>query len=117
VYELSHYLNSVKPRIPERTLTKPPSAELRPNQTDQDSLPSYDVLDACLRLLLEPELEPRDALQELKKSFPKADLALVERVQKALRISEYKRRQAPPILKVSPRAFGPGRVYPITCRY
>jgi NAD+ synthase (glutamine-hydrolysing) len=117
VYELARYMNSVRPWIPERTFTKPPSAELRPNQTDQDTLPPYDVLDACLRILLEQELEPEAALAQLKKSFPKANLALVERVQRSLRLSEYKRRQAPPILKVSPRAFGPGRVYPITCQF
>lgn len=117
VYELARHLNQGRNWIPESTFTKPPSAELRPNQTDQDSLPPYDVLDACLRILLEQELEPEDALVTLKKSFPKANLALVERVQKALRMSEYKRRQAPPILKVSPRAFGAGRVYPITCQF
>jgi NAD+ synthetase len=117
VYELAHYMNSVKGRIPVRSLTKAPSAELKPNQTDQDTLPPYDILDACLRLLLEYELEPSEVLAALKKSFPKANLALVERVQRALRLSEYKRKQAPPILKVSTRAFGPGRVYPLTCFY
>lgn len=117
VYELAKYMNSVRPWIPERTFTKPPSAELRPNQTDQDSLPPYDLLDACLRLLIEQELEPADALPVLKKSFPEANVALVERIQRALRMSEYKRRQAPPILKVSVRAFGAGRVYPITCQF
>jgi NAD+ synthase (glutamine-hydrolysing) len=117
VYELAKYLNETRPWIPERTFTKAPSAELRPNQTDQDSLPPYDILDAALRLLLEQELEPGAALPILKKSFPKADLALLERIHKAVRISEYKRRQAPPILKVSVRAFGPGRVYPLTCQY
>jgi len=117
VYELAAYLNSVKPWIPENTFTKPPSAELRPNQTDQDSLPPYDLLDATLRLLLEQELDPEEALPLLKKSFPKADLALVERVHKAVRVTEYKRKQAPPIVKVSVRAFGPGRVYPLTCHF
>ncbi len=117
VYELAQYLNELRPWIPERTFTKPPSAELRPNQTDQDSLPPYDILDASLRLLLEQELEPGVALPHLKKSFPMANLALLERVQHAIRINEYKRKQAPPILKVSVRAFGPGRVYPITCRF
>jgi NAD+ synthetase len=117
VYELARFLNEARPSIPERTFTKPPSAELRPNQTDQDSLPPYDILDACLRVLLEQELEPAAALEQLKKSFPQANLALVERVHTSLRLAEYKRRQAPPILKVSPRAFGPGRVYPITCQF
>jgi NAD+ synthase (glutamine-hydrolysing) len=117
VYELARHLNAQRAWIPERTFTKPPSAELKPNQTDQDSLPPYDLLDACLGLLLEQELEPEDVLPQLKKTFPKADLALVERVHKAIRISEFKRKQAPPILKVSTRAFGPGRVYPLTCHY
>lgn len=117
VYELARFMNEQRPWIPENTFTKPPSAELRPNQTDQDSLPPYDLLDASLRLLLEQELEPELALTELKKTFPKADLALLERLQRTIRQNEFKRRQAPPILKVSVRAFGPGRVYPITCRY
>lgn len=117
VYELAAYLNSVKPWIPERTFTKPPSAELKPNQTDQDSLPPYDLLDAALRLLLEQELDPEDALPLLKKSFPKANLALLESIHRAVRITEYKRKQAPPIVKVSVRAFGPGRVYPLTCHF
>lgn len=117
VYELARYMNSERPWIPENTFTKPPSAELRPNQTDQDSLPPYDLLDAALRLLLEQELEPAAALPELKKAFPKADLALLEKLQRTIRVNEFKRRQAPPILKVSVRAFGPGRVYPITCKY
>jgi len=116
-YELATYLNSVRPWIPERTFTKPPSAELRPNQTDQDSLPPYDLLDACLRLLLEQELEPEDALPLLKSQFAEADLALVKKVQRSVRVSEYKRKQAPPIVKVSMRAFGPGRVYPLTCHF
>jgi NAD+ synthase (glutamine-hydrolysing) len=117
VYELAHALNEMRPWIPERTFTKPPSAELRPNQTDQDTLPPYDFLDACLRLLIEQELEPQDVLEALKKSFPKSNLSQVERVRDALRKMEYKRKQAPPILKVSQRAFGPGRVYPLTCRF
>lgn len=117
VYELAAYLNSVRPWIPERTFTKPPSAELRPDQTDQDSLPPYDLLDACLRLLLEQELEPADALPLLKKQFPKANQALVEKIHRSVRLSEFKRKQAPPILKVSVRAFGAGRVYPITCQF
>jgi NAD+ synthase (glutamine-hydrolysing) len=117
VYELARYFNFERPWIPERTFTKPPSAELKPGQTDQDSLPPYDLLDACLGFLLEQELEPGDALPLLQKNFPQVDLALVERVHRAIRVSEYKRKQAPPILKVSQRAFGPGRVYPLTCHY
>jgi NAD+ synthase (glutamine-hydrolysing) len=115
VYELSRFLNAERAVIPESSLTKAPSAELRPNQTDQDTLPPYDLLDESLRLLVEQELEPAAALPILKKSFPKADLALLERVHRSLALSEYKRKQAPPILRVSGRAFGPGRLYPLTC--
>lgn len=117
VYELSHFLNEGRAVIPESSLTKAPSAELRPNQTDQDSLPPYDILDEALRLLMERELDPPDALPILQKSFPKADLALLERIHRALAMNEYKRKQAPPILRVSGRAFGPGRPYPLTCRF
>jgi NAD+ synthetase len=117
VYELARYINELRPRIPERTITKPPSAELRPNQTDQDTLPPYEILDAGLRLLLEQEFEPEAALPQLRGLFPEANLALLERIHRAVRGNEFKRKQAPPILKVSVRAFGPGRVYPLTCRF
>lgn len=117
VYELSRFLNEERPVIPESSITKAPSAELKPNQTDQDSLPPYDLLDEALRLLMEQELDPGAALPILKKSFPKADLALLERIHRALVINEYKRKQAPPILRVSGRAFGPGRPYPLTCLF
>lgn len=117
VYELARYINRLPVRIPERTFTKPPSAELRPNQTDQDSLPPYDLLDACLKLLIESELDPAEALPILRKDFPKVDQALVDRVHRTLVATEYKRKQAPPILRVSSRAFGSGRVYPLTCLF
>lgn len=117
VYELARYLNEKRNWIPERTFTKPPSAELRPGQTDQDSLPPYELLDEALRLLVEEELEPKDALAQMKKAFPRVDLPLLEKIQRAVRINEYKRRQAPVILRVSGRAFGPGRPYPLSCFY
>lgn len=117
VYELARYLNESRKWIPERTFTKPPSAELKPNQTDQDSLPPYDLLDAALRLLVEEELDPKEALGPLQKDFPAADLALLDGIHKAIRVNEFKRRQAPVIARVSGRAFGPGRPYPLTCRY
>jgi NAD+ synthase (glutamine-hydrolysing) len=117
VYELSRFLNEERPVIPERSLTKAPSAELKPNQTDQDSLPPYDLLDAALRLLVEEELSLSEALPALKKAFPKAEMALLERIQGALKLNEYKRKQAPPILRVSKKAFGPGRAYPLTCSF
>jgi NAD+ synthetase len=117
VYELARFINEKRSWIPESTFTKAPSAELRPNQTDQDSLPPYDLLDAALSLLVEEDLEPADALACLKKDFPGADLALLEKIQRTVRINEYKRRQAPVILRVSGRAFGPGRPYPLSCHY
>ena len=94
--------------IPERIITRPPSAELRPDQTDQDSLPPYDVLDAILDGLVEGET----SLTELvEKGF---DKATVERIQHLLYIAEYKRRQAAPGVKITRRAFGKERRYPIT---
>jgi len=94
--------------IPERIITRPPSAELRPDQTDQDSLPPYDVLDAILDGLVEGET----SLTELvEKGY---DKATVERIQHLLYVAEYKRRQAAPGVKITRRAFGKERRYPIT---
>lgn len=115
VYELAHFLNRERADIPERSLTKAPSAELRPGQTDQDTLPPYELLDAALHLLIEEELSPEAALPLLRKSHAGADLALLDRIHQALRQSEYKRKQAAPILRVSRKAFGMGRSYPLTC--
>ena len=94
--------------IPERIITKPPSAELKPNQTDQDTLPPYEELDAILEGLVEGELSV-DAM--VAKGY---DRATVLRVWRMLDRAEYKRRQAPPGVKVTPRAFGRDRRYPIT---
>jgi len=107
VYRLARALNAERPRIPEATLTKPPSAELRPDQTDQDSLPPYDVLDAILEAHLERGLDS-DAL--VAAGF---DAAVVTDVVRRVRLSEYKRRQMPPGLKITGKAFGPGRRVPI----
>jgi NAD+ synthase len=94
--------------IPERIITKPPTAELRANQTDQDSLPPYEILDAILECLVEKEM----AFEEVvAKGF---DPATVKRVEHLLYLSEYKRRQAPPGVKIGPRNFGRDRRYPIT---
>jgi NAD+ synthase (glutamine-hydrolysing) len=113
VYELCRYRNSVGPRpvIPEAVLTKPPSAELRPDQVDQDSLPPYDVLDAILIAYVE---EDRSLDEIVRMGFPKD---LVRRVVGMVDHNEYKRRQAPPGVKVSARAFGRDRRLPITNRY
>jgi NAD+ synthase (glutamine-hydrolysing) len=107
VYEIARAVNQESAVIPESTLTKPPSAELRPDQTDQDSLPPYDLLDAILRAHLEEGLD-RDAL--LGRGFAPA---VVDDVVRLVRISEYKRRQAAPGIKITGKAFGPGRRFPI----
>jgi len=120
VYRLSRWRNANRPPlakgplgevIPERTLTRPPTAELRPNQTDQDSLPPYDQLDAILTGLVEEE----KSVEEIAASV--APREIVTRVQQMLYTAEYKRRQAPPGVKVSRRSFGRDRRYPITNRY
>ena len=94
--------------IPERIIDKPPTAELRANQTDQDSLPPYEILDGILECLVEQEMSFDDTVA---KGF---DPATVKRVEQLLYISEYKRRQAPPGVKISSRNFGRDRRYPIT---
>jgi NAD+ synthase (glutamine-hydrolysing) len=100
-------VNEAGELIPRSTLEKPPSAELRPDQTDQDTLPPYDVLDALLEAHLEDGLD-RDAL--VAQGFAPG---LVDDVVRMVRLSEYKRRQAAPGLKVTGKAFGPGRRFPI----
>jgi NAD+ synthase (glutamine-hydrolysing) len=107
VYRLAREINADRTVIPESTLTKPPSAELRPNQTDQDSLPPYDLLDAILDGHLERGL---DAHGLVAAGFP-ADV--VADVLRRVQSSEYKRRQMPPGLKITGKAFGPGRRIPI----
>lgn len=113
VYDLCRYRNNLGPRpvIPESVLTKPPSAELRPDQTDQDSLPPYDQLDAILVAYVE---EDRSLGEIVRQGFP---AELVRRVVNLVDHNEYKRRQAPPGVKISPRAFGRDRRLPITNRY
>jgi NAD+ synthetase len=107
VYQLAREINRERPVIPESTMTKPPSAELRPDQTDQDTLPPYDLLDAILEAHLEQGLDS-DGL--VAAGF---DRAVVDDVVRRVRLSEYKRRQMPPGLKITGKAFGPGRRYPI----
>jgi NAD+ synthase (glutamine-hydrolysing) len=113
VYELCRYRNSLGPApvIPEAVLTKPPSAELRPDQVDQDSLPPYDVLDAILVAYVE---EDRSLEEIVRLGYPSD---LVRRVVSMVDHNEYKRRQSPPGVKVSARAFGRDRRLPITNRY
>lgn len=108
VYRLAQYRNSVSPVIPERVITRPPSAELAPGQKDEDSLPGYDVLDAILHRYIERDFSAEAIIAE---GFERAD---VERVVRLVDINEYKRRQAPIGVRVSERGFGKDRRYPIT---
>jgi NAD+ synthase (glutamine-hydrolysing) len=111
VYALSRYANRQRQIIPEATLTKPPSAELRPGQKDTDSLPPYEVLDPMLRDYIE---EYRSA-EEIAASQG-LDVELVRSVIKLVERSEYKRQQAAPVLKVSKKSFGMGRRFPIAAK-
>lgn len=112
VYRISHYVNSIRPVIPQASLEKPPSAELRPDQKDSDSLPPYDVLDAILEDYIE---ESHDAVEIAEdRGF---DLDLVKRVTRMVDRAEYKRQQAAPGIKISAKAFGYGRRFPIAAKY
>jgi NAD+ synthase (glutamine-hydrolysing) len=111
VYRLSVWRNTVSPVIPERIITRPPSAELRPDQKDQDSLPPYEVLDAILALYVE---EDQSTAEIIAAGYDRAD---VEKVVRLIRISEYKRRQAPVGVRVTHRAFGRDWRVPIVNRY
>lgn len=111
VYKLARYRNSLAPVIPERVITRPPSAELRPDQKDSDSLPPYDVLDPILDALI---LENRSVDEIVARGF---DPAVAARVLELVRKAEYKRRQAPPGVRISSRAFGRDWRYPITSGY
>jgi len=111
VYELARHRNARAAVIPERTLSRPPTAELRADQTDQDTLPPYDVLDPILRFYVE---EDRSAKEIAELGY---DASVVERVLHLVDLAEYKRRQSPPGIKISPRAFGKDRRLPITNRW
>lgn len=120
VFELCHWRNAYMPKgglgpgdqvIPERIITKPPSAELRADQKDEDSLPPYDALDDMLRCLIEEEMGVDDIVARGH------DKDVVKRIEHLLYIAEYKRRQAPPGVKISSKNFGRDRRYPITNGY
>lgn len=111
VYELANYINKEKELIPLNTITKEPSAELRPDQKDSDSLPDYAVLDEILKLYIEERLSPK---QIIAKGFEEKE---VRRVLKMVNTNEWKRIQAPPVLRVSSKSFGPGRRMPIVAKY
>jgi NAD+ synthase (glutamine-hydrolysing) len=111
VYKLCAYRNGVAPVIPERILTRAPSAELRPDQTDQDSLPPYELLDA----IVEGYMEQNQSIASLiERGF---DEASVRKITRLIKLNEYKRRQAPPGVRVTTRAFGRDWRYPITSRF
>jgi len=111
VYELCRYRNTLGPAIPERVMTKAPSAELKPGQKDTDSLPAYDALDPILIGYIEEDLSPEELVAAGH------DPKTVARVIQLVDRSEYKRRQAPPGVKITPRAFGRDRRMPIVNRY
>lgn len=111
VYELAKYINKDGEIIPENTITKPPSAELRPDQKDSDSLPPYDILDAILFQYIEKHQGPYEIIEM---GF---DEAIVKRALRLVNTNEFKRHQAAPVLRVSPKAFGVGRRMPIVGKY
>ena len=111
VYKLSKYRNTISQVIPERVITRPPTAELAPDQVDEDSLPPYSELDPILELYVEQDKSAQEiiasgfALEDVNRA-----ISLVDR-------NEYKRRQSPPGIRITPRAFGRDRRYPITSGY
>jgi NAD+ synthase (glutamine-hydrolysing) len=108
VYRISNWRNSKSLVIPQRVIDRPPSAELAPNQTDQDSLPPYEVLDAVVERYMERDMSPEQI------ASAGYDLAVVRRVVRLIQLNEYKRRQAPPGVRITPRSFGKDWRYPIT---
>ena len=111
VYRLSRWRNAQGRVIPERVIVRAPSAELRPNQTDQDSLPPYDVLDAIVERYMERDMSVEAIIAE------GIDPQAVRRVTRLIAANEYKRRQAPPGVRITPRGFGKDWRYPITSRF
>ena len=111
VYRLARWINREREVIPEATIEKPPSAELRPDQKDEDSLPPYEVLDAILERYV---VESESVNQIIEAGFEKD---LVSRIARLIDLNEYKRRQAAPGLKVTSKAFGVGRRIPVAQRY
>jgi NAD+ synthetase len=111
VYRLAHLVNAQKEIIPHNTIEKPPSAELRPGQKDSDSLPEYEILDA----ILEDYVENSHSAEQIAadRGF---DIELVRRVVRMVERSEYKRQQAAPGIKISAKAFGYGRRFPIAAK-
>ncbi len=111
VFELCRYINRDGEVIPDNTITKPPSAELRPNQKDSDSLPDYDILDEILFQYIEKQQGPKEIIEM---GFEEA---LVKRILRLVNINEFKRHQTAPVIRVSTKAFGMGRRMPIVGKY
>jgi NAD+ synthase (glutamine-hydrolysing) len=109
VFKLCRYRNTLGYVIPERVITRPPSAELAPDQKDEDSLPSYDILDEILRMYIEED-QSAEAILATKKF----DRETVYRVLRLVDVNEYKRRQSPTGVRITARGFGRDRRYPIT---
>jgi len=112
VYDLARYINRPARLIPEASITKAPSAELRPNQTDQDTLPPYEILDAILKRYIEESKSAAEIVEETG-----YDAKLVREIVRKIDLNEYKRKQAPPSLRVTTKAFGIGRRVPIAQKY
>jgi NAD+ synthase (glutamine-hydrolysing) len=111
VYELARYINKDEEIIPVNSITKPPSAELRPDQKDSDSLPDYEILDVILFQYIEKRQSPQDIISM------GYDESLVKRILRLVNINEFKRYQTAPVLRVSAKAFGMGRRMPIVGKY
>ncbi|MEO7960536.1 MAG: NAD+ synthase, partial [Ginsengibacter sp.] len=111
VYELARFINSTKEIIPLNIITKEPSAELRPDQKDSDSLPPYEILDRILYQYIERVKGPNEIKAQ------QFDAALVDRILKLVNVNEYKRNQFCPVIRISPKAFGVGRRVPIVAKY
>ncbi len=107
VYKIARFINRDEEIIPEEIITKPPSAELKPNQTDQDTLPPYDLLDKILKMYLEQNKEYNEIAESV------GETEIVKKILRMVDINEFKRKQSAPVLRVSTKAFGYGRRYPI----
>jgi NAD+ synthase (glutamine-hydrolysing) len=111
VYSLSAYINNDREIIPQNSISKPPSAELRPNQKDSDSLPEYNILDPILFSYIEMKKSPEEI------SAMGFEPRVVQNIIRLVNFNEYKRYQTPPVLRISTKAFGPGRKMPLVGRY
>ena len=111
VYKLSHYRNSISPVIPESIIARAPSAELKPDQTDQDTLPPYEILDPIIEAYVQEDRSPKEiAAMGFDEETVRRVIGMIDR-------NEYKRRQAAPGVKITPKAFGRDRRLPITNRF